>query len=54
VLVAVAWVITATQSWPAFGETMQALGALGLAGCGILLTVLLAGSSFVTLRRAVP
>ncbi len=53
-LVVVAWIITMTDSWATFGETMQSLGAFGLAVAGILLTVALAASSFLTLRRAVP
>lgn len=52
--VAVAWLVTATRSWPAVVDTVVTLGAFGLAVCGILITLVLATSSFATLRRAVP
>lgn len=54
VAVAVAWLATATRSWPAVVDTVVTLGAFGLAVCGILITLVLATSSFATLRRAVP
>lgn len=53
-LVALAWLITATGSWPAVTEGFVALGALGLAVWGLVLITVLAASSFLTLRRAVP
>lgn len=54
VAVAVAWLVTATRSWPAVVDAVVTLGAFGLAVCGILITLVLATSSFATLRRAVP
>jgi len=53
-LVGIAWVITATESWVAVAEGFVTLGALGLALWGLLLIAVLAGSSFLTLRRATP
>jgi hypothetical protein len=53
-LVAAAWLITATRSWATVGETVVTLGAFGLAVCGVVITLVLAASSFATLRRAIP
>jgi hypothetical protein len=54
VLVAIAWGVTATQSWVGVWEAILALGALGLALWGLVATAALAASSFFALRRAVP
>ncbi|MCR2813076.1 hypothetical protein NQ166_11210 [Microbacterium sp. zg.Y1090] len=53
-LVALAWLITQTQSWGAFAEWFVAQGALGLALWGVALIAVLAVISWRTLRRAVP
>lgn len=53
-LVLVVWLITVTRSWQGVADIVLTLGALGLAVCGIVLTAVLATSSFATLRRAVP
>lgn len=53
-LVAVAFLITATGSWPALWDNAVRLGSLGLTGLGLALVAVLAGSSYLTLRRAVP
>ena len=53
-LVLVVWLITVTRSWQGVADIVLALGALGIAVCGIVLTAVLATSSFATLRRAVP
>jgi hypothetical protein len=54
VLVALVWGITQLGVWPQVGAWMAGLDALALAGSILLATVVLAGGSFLTLRRAVP
>jgi hypothetical protein len=54
VLVGIAALITVTGTWPAVVDGILALGALGLALCGLIVLAVLAASSFVTLRRAIP
>ena len=53
-LVVLAWLVTVTHSWPGVADAVQTLGAFGLAVGGIVLTAVLAVSSFRTLRRAIP
>ncbi|MFG6444535.1 hypothetical protein ACFXP7_04585 [Microbacterium sp. P06] len=53
-LVGIVWLITATQSWQAIAEGLVGLSALGLAAIGLVASAALAGSSFLTLRRAIP
>jgi hypothetical protein len=53
-LVAIAWLITVTGSWPTVWEGIMAMGALGLSLWGLVLIAVLAVSSFFSLRRAVP
>lgn len=53
-VVLIVWAITASQSWPNVWAGLIALGAIGLAGWGLLGATALAASSFATLRRAVP
>jgi hypothetical protein len=54
ILVALLWAVTVTQSWVTVWEGILALGAVGLAVCGLVAVAALAASSFLTLRRAVP
>lgn len=53
-LVVAVWLITVLQAWPTVWTGLVELGALGLALWGLLLMAVLAASSFLTLRRAVP
>ncbi|GAB2988053.1 hypothetical protein [Actinotalea caeni] len=49
-----AWLISRMDAWPRVWQWLADQGALGLTGWAALLLVLLAGSSFLTLRRATP
>jgi hypothetical protein len=53
-LVGVMWVIGRTDSWGAVFEWFAAQGSIGLALWSIVLIALLAVTSFIPLRRAVP
>lgn len=54
VLVGVMWLIGRTDSWGAVFEWFASLGSVGLALVSIAFIVVLAGTSFIPLRRAVP
>lgn len=53
-LVLIAWLITLSESWPTVWEWIMTQGALGLAGWGMALILVLAVSSWATVRRAIP
>ncbi len=53
-LVVVAFAISATDSWPAVGRALLNADALWVALAALGLTAVLAGGSFLALRRAVP
>ena len=54
VLVGLLWVAGRLDAWEQIGAWLAAQGALGLTLWGALLGVVLAGASFLTLRRAIP
>ncbi len=53
-LVALMWLIGLADAWGAVGTWIDAQGGLGLTLWGILLTAVLAASSYLTLRRTIP
>lgn len=53
-LIGVLWIIGSANAWVPFFTAITEAGALGLALWGVLLGVVLAGISFVLLRRATP
>lgn len=53
-LVGVMWLIGRFEAWGQVGEWLSMQGAVGLAAWGLVVTAVLAGISFLTLRRAVP
>lgn len=52
--VGAAWLVTRLEAWPSVGRWIAEQGVLGLTGWAALLVAVLAGSAFVTLRRATP
>jgi hypothetical protein len=54
VLLLAVWAITRFEVWGDVVSTLVQLGATGLAAWGLLLTVVLGGLSYLTLRRTVP
>jgi len=53
-LLATIWVITSLDAWGGVITALVEQGAVGFAAWGLLLTVVLSGISYLTLRRAVP
>ena len=54
VLLLAVWAITRFEVWGDVVSTLVQLGATGLAAWGLLVTVVLGGLSYLTLRRTVP
>ncbi len=54
VLVAVLWLVGRLNAWMQVGMWLETNGALGVTLWGLLLIAVLMGSSYLTLRRAVP
>ncbi|GAA3919009.1 hypothetical protein [Microbacterium invictum] len=54
VLVGLLWLVGQLNAWAEVGLWLATTGALGMALWGLLLFVVLAGSSYLTLRRTVP
>jgi len=54
VLVGALWLVGRLNAWSEVGMWLATSGALGLTLWGLLLIGVLAGSSYLTLRRAVP
>ena len=54
VFVGLLWLAGRLDAWAQIGQWLAAQGALGLTLWGALLGVVLAGASFLTLRRAIP
>ncbi|WP_404430285.1 hypothetical protein LG299_11380 [Microbacterium lacus] len=54
VIVGIIWLAGRLDAWAQIGEWIAAQGSLGLTLWGVLLGVILAGVSFLTLRRAIP
>lgn len=53
-LVGAVWVITRLNAWVSVWRTILELGAVGLAGWGLVAVAVMAACSYLTLRRAVP
>ncbi|NNH04898.1 hypothetical protein [Microbacterium ulmi] len=53
-LVGLLWLVIRTNAWAQLGTWFATAGAVGLAGWGLVLGVVLAGVSYLTLRRATP
>jgi len=54
ILLAGVWAITSLNAWADVVGSVVGLGPVGFAAWGLLLTVVLGGVSYLTLRRAVP
>lgn len=54
VLVALLWLVGRMDAWAEVGAWLASAGALGLTLWGLLLIAVLAGTSYLTLRRTVP
>lgn len=54
ILVGLMWLAGRLDAWGQIGAWLAAQGALGLALWGVLLIAVLAGTSYLTLRRATP
>lgn len=52
--VGIAFFITRAELWGQFGQSIVTVGALGLAAWGLLLVAVMAGGSYLVLRRATP
>jgi len=48
------WAITRFEAWGEVVSSLVGLGAVGFAAWGLLLTLVLGGISYLTLRRTVP
>jgi hypothetical protein len=48
------WAITRFEAWGEVITALVELGAVGFAAWGLVLTLVLGGISYLTLRRAVP
>ena len=54
VLVGALWLVGRFDAWASVGTWIATMGSVGMSLWGLVLVVVLAGTSFLTLRRAVP